>query len=87
MMSYFGSLMTLCWIESLVAETLALKFKITEASWKRKQMKFSRDNSIKGLQYKRRKNINIEIILKQRRMQCIIRKLPAKCQESSVEKN
>lgn len=36
-MSYFGSLMTLCWVESLVAKTSALKFKITEASWKRKQ--------------------------------------------------
>ena len=86
-MSCSGSLMTLCWAESLVAQTLALKFKITEASWKRKQMKFSRDNSIKGLQCRRRKNINREVILKQSRMQYLIREVHVKCQGSSVEKN
>ena len=86
-MSYSGSLMTLCWAESLVAQTLALKFKMTEASWKRKQMKFSGDNSIKGLQCRKRKNINREIILRQSRMQCLIREAHVKCQESSVEKN
>ena len=85
-MSYSGSLMTLCWAESLVAQTLALKFKITEASWKRKQMKFSRDNSIKGLQCRRR-NINREVVLKQSRMQYLIREVHVKCQGSSVEKN
>lgn len=82
-MSYFGSLMTLCWMESLVAETLALKFKITKASWKRKQMKFSRDNSIRGIQC-RRMNINIDIILKWSRMQCLMWVFRAECQESSV---
>lgn len=50
-------------------------------------MKLTRDNSIKGLQYSRRKNINIEIILKQRRVQGLIKKFYAKCQESSVGKN
>ena len=50
-------------------------------------MKFSRDNSIKGLQCRRRKNINRKIILKQSRMQCLIREVHVKCQESSVEKN
>lgn len=70
-----------------MAQTLALKFKITEASWKRKQMKFSRDNSIKGLQCRRRKNINREVILKQSRMQYLIREVHVKCQGSSVEKN
>lgn len=83
-MSYFGSLMRLCWMESLVAETLALKFKITEASWKRKQTKFSRDNSIRGLQCRRRMNINIEIILKRSRMQWLIRVFHVKSQASSV---
>lgn len=57
-----------------MAGRLALNFKITEASWKRKQMKFCRDNSIKGLQCRRRKNINTEIILKQSRMQVLIKK-------------
>ena len=70
-----------------MAQTLALKFKMTEASWKRKQMKFSGDNSIKGLQCRKRKNINREIILRQSRMQCLIREAHVKCQESSVEKN
>lgn len=37
-------------------------------------MKFSRDNSITGLQCRRRKNINIEIILKQSRVQGLIKK-------------
>ena len=69
-----------------MAQTLALKFKITETSWKRKKMKFSRDNSIKGLQYRRRKNIKTETVLKQSRMQCLIREVHVKCQESSVEK-
>lgn len=81
-MSYFGSLMTLYWMESLVTEKLTLKFKITESSWKRKQMKFSRDDSIKGLKSRRGKNINTEIILKQ-----CLREVHTKCQKSSVVKN
>lgn len=50
-----------------MTETLTLKFKIIEASWKRQQMKWNKDNSIKGLQGRKETNtvrINIETMNK-----------------------
>lgn len=59
--------MTLYCVECLVTEALTLKFKITEASWKRQQMKLNKDDLIKGLQGRKETNTrrnNIETMNK-----------------------
>lgn len=72
--------MILYCVEYIVTETLTLKFKIIEASWKRQQMKLNKDDSIKGHRVEK-KQIPSELTLRQR-----IRDFPAKSQENPLEK-
>lgn len=63
--------MILYCVEYIVTETLTLKFKIIEASWKRQQMKLNKDDSIKGLQGRKETNtIRINIEKMNKRVSC-----------------